>query len=162
MLKFCDAGQAISKKTLRLLAESLQVFDQNSHFLIVYTTKHIQLDSLLQEVCITSAFSQKVFFRVKEDPLNISNVNVYQKDVHQIFRLSRAIPSSTSSSRTSSSHTSSSSNELFVCDMFVNSHGQNRMAWLKLTKTFTVITFIFFIRGQRERSPPLTKITLSS
>ena len=75
------------------------------------------------------------------------NVNVCQKDVHQIFRLSRTIPSSTSSSRTSSSHTSSSSNELFVCDMFVNSHGQNRMAWLKLTKAFTVITFIFFIRG---------------
>ena len=41
MLKFCHAGQAISKKTLRVLAESLQVFDQNSHFLIVYTTKHI-------------------------------------------------------------------------------------------------------------------------
>ena len=41
MLKFCDAGQAISKKTLRVLAESLQLFDQNSHFLIVYTTKHI-------------------------------------------------------------------------------------------------------------------------
>ena len=40
-LKFCDAGQAISKKTLRLLAEFLQLVDQNSHFLIVYMTKHI-------------------------------------------------------------------------------------------------------------------------
>ena len=41
LAEFCHAGQAISKKTLRVLAESLQVFDQNSHFLIVYTTKHI-------------------------------------------------------------------------------------------------------------------------
>ena len=36
---------------------------------VVYTTKHIKLDSLLQEVCISNSALSEHFFRVKEDSL---------------------------------------------------------------------------------------------
>ena len=68
----------ISNKTLRLIALSLTYIDFNSQWKVVYTTKQIKLDSLLQEVNISSTFCENDFFRVKDDPSEDGSLRGWQ------------------------------------------------------------------------------------